>query len=93
MKYYIAKHAKLRLQCLCGETLNVSLQSACIFIHQQVILNCCPATTPFSHFYTLPPAPASALCPATAARQGGSVAASLVDSCEFGTADKRGYCS
>ena len=32
-------------------------------------------------------APASALCPATAARQGSSVAASLVDSCEFRTAD------
>ena len=28
--------------------------------------------------------------PATAARQGGSVAASLVDSCEFRTADERG---
>jgi len=37
----------------------------------------------------LPAAPASALNHATAARQGGSVAASLVDSCEFGTADKR----
>ena len=35
-------------------------------------------------------ATASALYPATAARQGGSVAASLVDSYEFGTADKRG---
>jgi len=30
--------------------------------------------------------------PATAARQGGSVAASLVDSCELRTADKHGYC-
>jgi len=35
-------------------------------------------------------AAASALYPATAACQGGSVAASLVDSCGFGTADERG---
>jgi len=35
-------------------------------------------------------APASALNPATAARQGGMVAASLVDSYEFRTADERG---
>ena len=37
-----------------------------------------------------PAAPASALYPATAARQGGSVAASRVDSSEFRTADERG---
>ena len=43
-----------------------------------------------SHNFYLhsPAAPASALYPATAARQGGSVAASLVDSSEFRTADK-----
>ena len=34
--------------------------------------------------------PASSLYPATAARQGGRVAASLVDSCGVGTADIRG---
>jgi len=37
----------------------------------------------------LPPPSLSALSPATAARQGGSVAASHVDSCEFRTADER----
>jgi len=41
----------------------------------------------------LPPPSLSALFPATAARQGGSVAGSLVDSFEFRTADKRRYCS
>ena len=48
-----------------------------------------PIVTPL-HF---PAVPASALYPATAARKGGSVAASLVDSSEFGTTDKRRYCS
>ena len=38
-----------------------------------------------------PAAPASTLNPATAACQGGSVAASHVDSCGFGTTDKRGW--
>jgi len=38
----------------------------------------------------LPPPSLSALYPATAARQGGRVAASRMDSCEFRTADKRG---
>jgi len=41
----------------------------------------------------LPPPSLSALYPATAARQGGRVAANLVDSSEFGTADERRYCS
>ncbi|MCD4765587.1 MAG: hypothetical protein K8R06_04450 [Methanosarcinales archaeon] len=45
------------------------------------------SSPPFFHF---PAAPASALYPATAARQGGKVAGSLVDSCEFRTADERG---
>ena len=89
MKYCTAKHAKdakLRFQrlcalcALCGETLNGTLQSACLCV------SCCPAPTPFSHS---PAIPASALYPATAARKGGSVAASLVDSCEFRTPDKR----
>ena len=40
--------------------------------------------TPHSFLWS-PAAPASALYSATAARQGGSVAASLVDSCEFRT--------
>ena len=43
---------------------------------------------PASCFYS-PAAMASALYPATATRQGDRVAASLVDSCEFRTTDKR----
>ena len=39
---------------------------------------------------TIPPPSLSAFYPATAARQGGRVAASHMDSCEFRTADKRG---
>jgi len=39
----------------------------------------------FSHLFAVP---TSALYPATTARQGGSVAASLVDSYELRTADK-----
>ena len=40
------------------------------------------------HIELLPPPSLSALITATAARQGGRVAASLVDSCELRTADK-----
>jgi len=47
-------------------------------------------THPRSHTYTLFRRPIICTFPATAARQGGSVAASLVDSCEFRTADERG---
>jgi len=48
---------------------------------------CCGLTS------ALPPPSLSALFPATAARQGGWVAASLVDASEFRTADERRYCS
>jgi hypothetical protein len=85
MKYCTTKDAKLRLQCLCelcalcGETLNGSRQSA-------VNIELLSSPHSFLHY---PTATASALYPATAARQGGSVAVSLVDSYEFRTADER----
>ena len=54
-------------------------------IHSEMLSSPC-------HVLTLPHSsvvPASALYPATAARKGGSVATSLVDSCEFRIEDKR----
>jgi len=68
----------------CTERSYSSLRSSA---HSAVNIEMIPA--PIGSFNN-PVAPASTLYPATAARQGGSVAVSLVDSCEFRTADKRG---
>jgi len=64
----------------CTERFYISLRTSAVHSEMQ-------SSPPFFHF---PAAPASALYPATAARQGGKVAGSLVDSCEFRTADERG---
>ena len=37
------------------EIVSGSRQSAYISVHLRFISNCCPAPTPFSHFYTFPP--------------------------------------